>query len=73
MEALRIIKKVEQTDLKELFPYIGRKVEIIVLPIEDDDTVAAGRSKFFEIVERCSGHIEPWKREDIYEEILFWR
>jgi hypothetical protein len=41
----------------------------IVLPIENNDIVAADRSKLFEIIERCSGYIKPWKRDDLYLEV----
>jgi len=35
MEATKIIKTIEDTDLQELTFYLGQKVEIIILPVTD--------------------------------------
>ncbi len=67
MEATRIIKSIVQTDLPELSSYIGQKVEIIIFPIYEDETLERERIQFFDIIERCAGHIEPWTREELYE------
>lgn len=67
METLRIIKTVNNTDLSELLPYIGKKVEIIISPVNDDKAEDNNRSRMFEIIERCSGIVEPWVREELYD------
>ncbi len=49
MEALRIIKKVDSETLKELKKFIGQKVEIIILPIQENTTKQAKITKFKKI------------------------
>jgi hypothetical protein len=62
---LRIIKQIENTDLKELSPFIGRKVEIIISPLTDDNK--DNKTEMFEIIEKCSGTVTPWTREELYD------
>ncbi len=73
MQATRVIKTVEQTDLYELASYLGQKVEIIILPLtEEIEQVPEGelevkRRRFFEIIDQCAGHMKPWTREELHE------
>jgi hypothetical protein len=66
MEATRIVRTIEQIELTELSSYIGQTVEIIIFPISEESP-APDKVKFFEIIDQCAGHIEPWTREELYE------
>ncbi|OQX24887.1 MAG: hypothetical protein BWK80_18520 [Desulfobacteraceae bacterium IS3] len=65
---LRIIKQIESSDLKELLPFIGKKVEIIISPLTDDKD---NKTDMFEIIEKCSGTVIPWTREELYDRQIF--
>jgi hypothetical protein len=73
MQATRIIKTIEHTDLRELASYLGQTVEIIISPVSDQNTPSsenergANREKFFEIIEQCTASVKPWTREELYE------
>lgn len=76
MQATRIIKTIEQTQLYELTPYLGKKVEIIILPlaIEIEEEKAADKKRIvslFEMIDECAGHIAPWTREELYDRQIF--
>lgn len=66
MQTLRIIKTIDSTNLQELMPYIGKKVEITILPFEDLE-IKKRKKRAFEIIERCAGHIQSWTRDEIHE------
>jgi hypothetical protein len=73
MNATRVIKTVESTDVDELARYMGRQVEIIIFPLSDEaqETAAQDRAarqtQFFEIIEQCAGTVQPWTREELHE------
>jgi hypothetical protein len=73
MQATRVIKTIEHTELQELLSYLGQKVEIIILPLTEEivetseDDLETQRQQFFEIIEHCAGHVTPWKREELYD------
>jgi hypothetical protein len=66
MQALHLIKTIENTNLVELEEFIGKKVEITVEPIAEE-ILEGKKVKIFEIIERCAGHVEPWTRDEIHE------
>lgn len=71
MNVMRLIKTIEMTNLYELAPYIGQRVEIIILPLadeceEDEDDIERRRRKFFNMIDQHSGTISPWTREELH-------
>jgi hypothetical protein len=64
MQATRVIKTVEHTDLDELASYLGQKVEIIILPLTEEieqapeSELEGKRRRFFEIIDQCAGHLK---------------
>ncbi len=46
MEAIRIIKEIDSDKVKELNKFIGQKVEIIIIPIEETKRKKVGKRKF---------------------------
>ncbi len=72
MNAIRVIKTVESTDVYELASYLGQKVEIIIFPLSDgaqepaEEDMEARQARFFEIIEQCAGTVTPWTREELY-------
>jgi hypothetical protein len=66
MEALRIVKTLENIELSELKPYLGQKVELIIRPLEKM-SVTERKAKAFEIMNRCSGRIKRWTRDEVYD------
>lgn len=72
MQATRIVKMVEQTQLSELTPYLGQKVEIIIFPIEEmEQSRTQTVTALFEIIDECAGQIVPWTREELYDRNVF--
>lgn len=72
MQATRIVKMVEQTQLSELTPYLGQKVEIIIFPIEEmEQNSPQAVTSLFEIIDECAGQIAPWTREELYDRNVF--
>lgn len=67
MDALKIIKDIQDTNLEELKRFYGKKVEIIILPYEDRSTDNDSYSVLFDIINRNQGEIKPYTREDLYE------
>lgn len=68
MQAMRIVRTLERTQLYELTPYLGKKVEIIVFPIEEEMSDNTQRlASMLEIVDECAGHLATWTREELYD------
>ena len=73
MQATRVIKTIEHTNLDELASYLGQKVEIIILPFtEEIEQVPEGelevkRRRFFEIIDQSAGQMKPWTCEELHE------
>ena len=73
MQATRIIKTIEDTHVGELSSYIGQQVEIIIWPVEEkpittaDEDLERRERQFFQLLDRCSGTVKPWTREELYE------
>jgi hypothetical protein len=71
MQASRIIKTIEHTELPELTSYLGQKVEIIILPISEKEILSseyaleAKRGRFFEILEQQDTDARPWTLEEL--------
>ncbi len=72
MQATRIIRTIEGTDLGELTSYVGQQVEIIIRPIPEegsapaDDDLHARSSRFFQMIDRHAGSMSPWTREELH-------
>ena len=71
MNAVRVIKTIEMTNLYELAPYIGQRVEIIIFPLSDEreedvDDIERRRRKFFNMIDQYPGTISPWTREELH-------
>ncbi len=70
MNALKIIKRLKNTTLEELKPYIGEKVEIIVLPLDDKKKDTLSKSSLrdlFSLIDSCAGTMTSYKREELYD------
>ena len=49
MEALRVIRKIDSDVLPELEQYKGKKVEIIILPANDEDEEKSNKSSILNL------------------------
>ncbi len=73
MEALRLIKTLKTMEVKELAPFVGQKIELIVFPLTDENETTAetnletNRRRFFTLIDQHSGTIRTWTREELYE------
>jgi len=71
MNVMRLIKTIDTTNLYELAPYVGQRVEIIIFPLSDEreedvDDIECRRRKFFNMIDQYTGTISPWTREELH-------
>ena len=73
MQATRVVKTIEHTELDELTAYLGQKVEIIIFPFSEEiegspeKELEVKRQQFFKIIEQSAGQVTHWTREELHE------
>lgn len=73
MQATRVIRTIQDTQLRELTSYIGQQVEIIIWPVADevststDDDLETRKAQFFQMIDQHAGSVTSWTREELYE------
>ncbi len=73
MQATRVIRTIQDTQLRELASYIGQQVEIIIWPVAGETSTSAsadfeaGKTRFFEMIDQHAGSVSSWTREELHE------
>jgi len=67
MEALKLIKKIDNNYLEELTRFKGETVEIIILHYNKNENQISNKQKAFELINKYSQNVQKWTREELYD------